>query len=35
MDAITNQRPADMQRLFTAQRPCRAEAEEAVRTLIR
>lgn len=35
MDALTQQRPFDLHRLFEPQRPSQAEAEEAVKTLIR
>jgi GTP cyclohydrolase I len=35
MDALTQERPFDLHRLFEPQRPSQAEAEEAVKTLIR
>ena len=35
MDTLTKGRPLDLNRLFERQRPDRAEAEEAVKTLIR
>jgi GTP cyclohydrolase I len=35
MDAITKDQPVDLHRLFEGQRPDRAEAEAAVKTLIR
>jgi GTP cyclohydrolase I len=35
MDALTAARPSDLQELFDSTRPGRAEAEQAVRTLIR
>ena len=35
MDALTHERPLDLQRLFEPGRPSQGEAEAAVRTLIR